>query len=296
LLPIWILEEVVRRALAEDVGTGDLTTNSLIPAGAGTEAFIHSKASGVLAGLPVAACVFHLLDAGVRVEEQIPEGSPLRPGSVIARVKGPARAVLTGERVALNFLQRLSGIATATRQLVDLIAGTRARLLDTRKTTPGLRALEKYAVRVGGGCNHRIGLYDGILIKDNHIKVAGGITEAVKRARAAVPYTIKIEIEVENLEQLEEALAAGADLIMLDNMPPPVLKKAVQLAGRRVPLEASGRITADRIRAVAETGVDFISVGAITHSAPALDISMDVGAIKGVAGQPFDADGKGKNP
>ncbi|NPV28695.1 MAG: carboxylating nicotinate-nucleotide diphosphorylase [Firmicutes bacterium] len=281
MLPAWILDEVVHRALAEDIGTGDLTTDSLVPAGAEAEAVIHSKSTGVLAGLPVAARVFRVLDPDIRVEEQIPEGSFIRPGSIIARVRGRARAVLTGERVALNFLQRLSGIATATRHLVELIAGTRARLVDTRKTAPGLRVLEKYAVRIGGGCNHRIGLYDGILIKDNHIKVAGGIAEAVRRARAAVPHTIKIEIEVETLEQLEEALAAGADLIMLDNMPLPLLRKAVALAGGRVPLEASGGITAERIREVAETGVDFISVGAITHSAPALDISMDVGEIKG---------------
>jgi len=280
LLPNWILEESVRRALAEDVGTGDLTTNSLVPVGARAEAVIYSKGAGVLAGLPVAARVFHMLDARIKVEEHISEGDLLKPGSIIARVEGPARGVLTGERTALNFLQRLSGIATATRQLVESIAGTRARLVDTRKTTPGLRALEKYAVRTGGGYNHRIGLYDGILIKDNHIKVAGGITRAISQARAAVPYIVKIEIEVESLEQLEEALAAGADLIMLDNMPPPLLRKAVALTGGRVPLEASGGITAGRIREVAETGVDFISVGAITHSAPALDISMDVGEIK----------------
>jgi len=276
LLPLWQIDEVVRRALEEDIGPGDHTTNAIIPAEAQASAVIVSKDTGVLAGLPVAERVFHLLDSRVILERLLEDGSGLEPGSVIARVRGPARALLTGERVALNFLRHLSGVATQTRRLVDLIAGTKARLVDTRKTTPGLRLLEKYAVRVGGGCNHRIGLYDGVLIKDNHIRVAGGVAAAIRRARAYAPHLTKIEVEVEDLEQLEEAIAAGADVILLDNMDLDLLREAVKRAGGRVPLEASGRITAENIRAVAETGVDYISVGAVTHSAPSLDISMDV--------------------
>ncbi len=280
MLPAWAVEEVVRRALAEDVGTGDLTTDLVVPREAVTTAFITSKAEGVLAGLPVAARVFSFLDAGVVLEEALPEGSRLEPGTVIARLSGPARAILTGERVALNFLQRLSGIATLTRRFVELLAGTGTRLLDTRKTTPGLRLLEKYAVRVGGGWNHRFGLYDAVLIKDNHIKVAGGVGEAVRRARAVAPPWVKIEVEVEDLAQLDEALAAGADLILLDNVSIPLLREAVARARGRALLEASGGITLANVREVAATGVDFISVGALTHSAPALDISLDVGAPK----------------
>lgn len=283
MLPVWMIEDVIRRGFAEDIGTGDLTTESLVPADAGTDAVIYSKATGILAGVQVAAGVFQMLDHNVQVELICTDSSILVPGSIIARLQGPARAVLTGERLALNLLQRLSGIATATRQLVEAISGTGARLVDTRKTTPGLRFLEKYAVRVGGGFNHRSGLYDGILIKDNHIKVAGGITEAIRRARSTAPHTVKIEVEVENLHQLEEALDAGADMIMLDNMPPSMLREAVRQTGGRVPLEASGGITAQTIREVAETGVDLISVGALTNSVMALDISMDIGEIKNTA-------------
>jgi len=279
LLPLWQIDEVVRRALEEDIGPGDHTTNAIIPAEAQASALIVSKDTGILAGLPVAERVFHLLDPRVTLERLLEDGSRLELGSVIARVRGPAQALLTGERVALNFLRHLSGVATQTRRLVDLVAGTKARLVDTRKTTPGLRLLEKYAVRVGGGHNHRIGLYDGVLIKDNHIRVAGGIAKAIRRARAYAPHLTKIEVEVEDLEQLEEAIAAGADVVLLDNMDIPLLREAVKRAGGRVPLEASGGITAENIRAVAETGVDYISVGAITHSAPSLDISMDVEEI-----------------
>jgi nicotinate-nucleotide pyrophosphorylase (carboxylating) len=280
MLPVWIIEEAVLRALAEDVGSGDLTTEALVEGGATAMAVIYSKEAGVLAGLPVAERVFQILDPGVVLERLLPEGSDLAPGSKIARVRGSGRALLTGERTALNFLRHLSGVATAARHLSGLIAGTGGRLLDTRKTTPGLRVLEKYAVRVGGGHNHRTGLFDGILIKDNHIKLAGGIAAAVERAREAAPHTIRVEVEVESLGQLQEALQAGADLILLDNMPEDLLREAVKLTGGRALLEASGRISAANIRAVAETGVDLISVGAITHSAPALDISMDVGEIK----------------
>lgn len=292
MLPVWMLDDLIRRALAEDIGSGDITTDSLVPVDARAEAVIYSKARGVLAGLPVAERVFQALDPGVRMDKLLADGSTLEAGKVIAKVVGPARALLTGERVALNLLQHLSGIATATRQLVELIEGTGARLVDTRKTTPGLRLLEKYAVRVGGGHNHRAGLYDGVLIKDNHIKVAGGITEAVRRARSAVPHTIRIEVEVETLEQLDEAVRAGADAVLLDNMPLPMMKEAVRRAGGRVLLEASGGITAQSIREVAETGVDLISVGAITHSAPALDISMDIGEMKRHYGTECDTDEK----
>jgi nicotinate-nucleotide pyrophosphorylase (carboxylating) len=280
MLPVWIVEDVVLRALAEDVGSGDLTTNALVDEESTGVAAIYSKEAGVLAGMPVAERVFHVLDPGAVFEGLLAEGSDLAPGGMIARVRASGRALLTGERTALNFLRHLSGIATATRHLAGLIAGTGARLVDTRKTTPGLRVLEKYAVRVGGGHNHRTGLFDGILIKDNHIKLAGGITAAVKRARDVSPHTIRVEVEVEGVAQLEEALDAGADLVLLDNMTSTQMRDAVRLAGGRALLEASGNIGAANIRAVAETGVNLISVGAITHSAPALDISMDVGEIK----------------
>lgn len=285
VLPLWVIDDVVRRALMEDVGKGDLTTAALVPEGVRAEGVIHSKAEGVLAGTPVALRVFQILDPNVEVAQELPDGSRLFPGVVIARIKGSGRALLTGERVALNFLQRLSGIATATERLVKMLEGTKARLIDTRKTTPGLRLLEKYAVRVGGGYNHRFGLDSGVLIKDNHIKIAGGITEAIRRARSSVPHTVKIEVEVESLEQLREALEAGADVIMLDNMPLDLMREAVRITAGRVPLEASGGISADAVREVAETGVDLISVGALTHSAAALDISMDIGEIKGAQGK-----------
>jgi nicotinate-nucleotide pyrophosphorylase (carboxylating) len=285
VLPLWVIDDLVYRALAEDIGKGDLTTDALVPPDAQAEAVIHSKDEGILAGVPAAVRVFQLLDPGVQFREELAEGSALRPGSVIARVKGSTGALLTGERTALNFLQRLSGIATAVGKLVQALEGTGARLVDTRKTTPGLRLLEKHAVRAGGGSNHRLGLDDGVLIKDNHIKAAGGISEAVRRARSYVPHTIKIEVEVESLAQLEEALAAGADLIMLDNMSLDLMREAVRITAGRVPLEASGGITLAEIRGVAETGVDLISSGAVTHSAAALDISMDLFEIKDCKGE-----------
>ncbi|HHV34194.1 MAG TPA: carboxylating nicotinate-nucleotide diphosphorylase [Syntrophomonadaceae bacterium] len=281
MLPSWYIDQAVRRALAEDVGKGDLTTNALVPENLRAEGLIYSKAHGILAGMPAAKRTFRCLDPGVKFEQEMADGSELAPGSVVAQVKGQGRALLTGERVALNFLQRLSGIATATRELLQRVEGTKAQLVDTRKTTPGLRLLEKYAVRAGGGYNHRLGLDDGVLIKDNHIKVAGGITEAIRRARAVTPHTIKIEVEVESLDQLKEALDAGADIIMLDNMSFDMMRDAVNIAAGRVPLEASGGISGETISKVAETGVDLISVGAVTHSAKALDISMDIGEMKG---------------
>jgi nicotinate-nucleotide pyrophosphorylase (carboxylating) len=263
------------------VGKGDLTTDALVPGSLRAEGVIYSKEQGVLAGMSAAERTFSYLDPEIEIQWQLLDGSELSPGSVIARVKGKGQAMLTGERIALNFLQRLSGIATATRELLKILEGTKAKLIDTRKTTPGLRLLEKYAVRVGGGYNHRLGLDDGVLIKDNHIKVAGGIKEAVRRAKAGVPHTIKVEVEVESLEQLKEALDAEADIIMLDNMPFEVMREAVKITDRRVPLEASGGISKETLRKVAETGVDLISVGAVTHSVKALDISMDIGEMKG---------------
>ncbi|MCR4400932.1 MAG: carboxylating nicotinate-nucleotide diphosphorylase [Syntrophomonadaceae bacterium] len=273
----WLqLDELIRRALVEDIGHGDLTTDSIVSPGQRSEGVILVKRQGVVAGLEVARRVFVLLDAEVRFEAVVGEGSQVEPGTVVARLQGPTRSILTGERVALNFLQRMSGIATHTRRLVTLLAGERACLVDTRKTTPGLRALEKYAVRVGGGRNHRFGLFDGVIIKDNHIVAAGSIAAAVAAVRARVPHTVKVEVEVEDLLMLEQALEAGADIVMLDNMDPPTMRRAVEVTAGRALLEASGGISEANLLEVARTGVDFISMGALTHSSPALDISMDL--------------------
>lgn len=271
-----LLVDIVRRALAEDVGRGDLTSNLLIPSQQRSGGRIVAKEEGILAGLPVAEEVFRQVDATVVWEPQGEDGQPLRPGQVVARVEGLTRALLTAERVALNFLQRLSGIATLTAAYVEAIRGTSACIVDTRKTTPGLRMLEKYAVRVGGGRNHRFGLDDGILIKDNHIAAVGSIREALRRAKEGAPHSVRIEVEVETLEQLEEALEAGADAVLLDNMPVDMLQEAVRRTAGRARLEASGGITLESVRAVAETGVDWISIGALTHSAPALDFSLEL--------------------
>lgn len=273
----WLqLDELIRRALVEDIGHGDLTTDSIVPPGQRSEGVILVKRQGVVAGLEVARRVFALLDAEVRFEAVVGEGSQVEPGTVVARLQGPTRSILTGERVALNFLQRMSGIATHTRRLVTLLAGERACLVDTRKTTPGLRALEKYAVRVGGGRNHRFGLFDGVIIKDNHIVAAGSIAAAVAAVRARVPHTVKVEVEVEDLLMLEQALEAGADIVMLDNMDPQTMRRAVEVTAGRALLEASGGISEANLLDVARTGVDFISMGALTHSSPALDISLDL--------------------
>ncbi len=268
--------ERIREWLAEDLGRGDVTTLLLVPPDLRGRGKIVAKAPGVLAGIPVAAEVFRLLDAGIRFDPQKGDGDELAPGQVVAELEGPLAAILGAERLALNLLQRLSGIATLTRAYVRAVAGTKAKILDTRKTTPGLRALEKYAVRVGGGQNHRFGLFDGILIKDNHIAAVGGVAEAVRRAKAGAPHHLKVEVEVRDLAELEAALSAGADLILLDNMDEATIREAVRLAGGRVPLEASGNMTLKRVRGVAEAGVDYISVGALTHSAPALDLSLEV--------------------
>ena len=274
------LEDQLKDWLKEDVGSGDITTNAIVDAVAETTGILHAKADGVLAGTAVAAKVFQLLDADCIVDIRLSDGARLQNGSVIAAVHGRARAVLTGERLALNLLQHLSGVATRTAALAAIAAPYGARLVDTRKTTPGLRMLEKYAVRVGGGANHRLGLYDAMLIKDNHIKVAGGIAAAVARGRAAASHMTKIEVEVESLAGVDEALAAGADVIMLDNMEPALMAEAVGRIRHRAVTEASGGIDEHTLAAAAQSGVDVISVGALTHSVQALDISMDIGTIK----------------
>ncbi|WP_198665486.1 carboxylating nicotinate-nucleotide diphosphorylase [Thermus sediminis] len=268
------LDEALRAWLLEDLGHGDLTTALLVPEALRGEAVILAKEEGVVAGLPVAGRVFALLDPGVAFTPLLPEGGRVHMGQEVARVAGPLRGILTGERLALNLLQRLSGIATLTRSYVEALRGTKAQVLDTRKTTPGLRALEKYAVRVGGGRNHRFGLFDGVLIKENHIRAAGGVGEAVRRAKAEAPHHLKVEVEVRDLAELEEALEAGADLILLDNFPLEAIREAVRRVGGRVPLEASGNMTLERAKEAAEAGVDYVSVGALTHSAKALDLSL----------------------
>jgi nicotinate-nucleotide pyrophosphorylase (carboxylating) len=267
-----LIRAAVARALAEDVGTGDVTTAATVDEHARGRALIIQKAPGVVFGLDAVEATFAALDPDVRTERLAPEGE-WREGGPVVRVEGSARALLTAERTALNFLQRLSGVATLTAEYVRAVAGTGARILDTRKTTPGLRALEKAAVAAGGGTNHRAGLYDAILIKENHAAAAGGVGEAVRRARAAAP-ELALEVEARNLAEVEEALAAGAPRILLDNMNPAELRAAVLHVGGRAELEASGGITLETLKDAAATGVDFISVGALTHSAPALDFSL----------------------
>ncbi len=270
------LELVVTAALREDVGDGDLTTDAVVPLAARAGAELLVEEPGVVCGIAAAARVFERLDAEVRVEPLLEDGTRLAGPTAVARVAGPARAILTGERTALNLLGRLSGVATLTARYVDLVAGTRAVILDTRKTTPGLRALERYAVRCGGGRNHRAGLYDRILLKENHLRLAGGITAAV--AALGDRGEVTVEVEAETLEQVVEALAAGVDWILLDNMPPAEVARAVEVVGGRVPLEVSGGVTLATVRAYAETGVDAISVGALTHSARSLAVSLEVEA------------------
>ncbi len=269
-------QHVIDAALAEDVGRGDLTTNGLFEPGTACSAELLLKEPGIVAGLALASAVFSTLDAAVEIELVAADGRRVdETPAVLARVDGPVHALFTGERTALNLLGRLSGIATLTRQYVDAVEGTGLVILDTRKTTPGLRALEKKAVRLGGGRNHRFGLDDAILVKDNHLRVAGGVAVAIERLRAT-GLGLPIEVEVETLEGLREALAAGAEWILLDNMPPPLLREAVAITDRRATLEASGGVSLDTVREIAETGVDFISVGALTHSARSLDVSMEV--------------------
>jgi nicotinate-nucleotide pyrophosphorylase (carboxylating) len=271
------VQAIIRLALNEDLGRGDITTESTVPAGATATAEILQKASGVVCGLPVVEAVFQAIDPRVEVTREVDEGSFSTDGRrVVARVRGPADAILSGERTALNFLQRLSGVATASHEASGLVAATHARVIDTRKTTPGLRVLEKYAVRVGGASNHRAGLDDGFLIKENHIRAAGGITRAVTAAmRRAAPGQV-VEVEVTTLAELDEALRAGATLILLDNFSVDLLRQAVAQTNRQARLEASGGISLDNLADVAATGVDFVSLGALTHSAGVLDFSLEV--------------------
>lgn len=276
-----MLNRFIAQWLAEDVGSGDITTDSIVPADYVTKAIIYAKQPGVLAGVAAAQAVFRYLSPEIEFASAIQDGARLQPQTVIATVSGNARAILTGERLALNLLQHLSGIATKTATLVELVKPHTVRVVDTRKTIPGLRLFEKYAVRIGGGANHRLGLYDAVLIKDNHIKVAGGIAAAIQLARFTNSHTVKIEVEVETLAGVAEALAAQADIIMLDNMDLPTMHQAVKLISGKALVEASGGIHEQTIAAVASTGVDIISVGALTHSVQALDISLDIGEIKG---------------
>lgn len=271
-----VVEPLVRAALLEDLGrAGDLTTDAILPADRRAEVALVAREPGVVAGLVCAELAWQLVDPRVGVDVEVPDGARVEPGTVIATVAGPARALLTGERVALNFLGHLSGVATGTATISDAIAHTRAKVCDTRKTIPGLRALQKYAVVAGGGVNHRFGLDDAVLIKDNHIAIAGGIAAAVTRARAHLGHLVKVEVEVDSLAQLAELLEVGADAVLLDNMAPPVLAEAVDLVAGRMITEASGRITPQTAVPVAEAGVDLISVGWLTHSARVLDIGLD---------------------
>jgi nicotinate-nucleotide pyrophosphorylase (carboxylating) len=271
------VQAIIRLALNEDVGRGDITTEATVASGTTATAEVRQKAAGVLCGLPVVEAVFAAVDPRVRVSRLAEEGSYSSDRArAVARIEGPAAAILTGERTALNFLQRLSGVATASRRASDLVAGTRATVIDTRKTTPGLRVLEKYAVRVGGSSNHRAGLDDGFLIKENHIRAAGGITAAVTAARRRAGPAQVVEVEVTTLDELDEALAAGATLVLLDNFSIDTIRAAVARTGGRARLEASGGISLDNLADVARTGVDFVSLGALTHSAGVLDFSLEV--------------------
>jgi len=270
------IDRIIRTALAEDIGDGDVTTENTIPEDSRLAGRFLAKEGGVVAGMEVARRTFELLDDRVLVHVLIGDGCRVKRGQVLATVTGPGRAILSGERVALNFLQRMSGIATAARRYTDAVAGTRAVILDTRKTVPGLRLFDKWAVRLGGAANHRIGLYDMALIKDNHIAAVGSITEAVRRVRAGDPLGRPIEVEVTNLVQLAEALELPIDRILLDNMTLSMMAEAVRLTSGRIPLEASGGVTLKTVRSIAETGVDYVSVGALTHSVSALDISLDI--------------------
>jgi len=275
-LPDLLVEPIVRAALAEDLGrAGDLTAQACVPADAMLEATFGVRKAGVLSGLACARLAIQALDPSATFEAAAADGEAVAPGMVAAKVKANARALLAAERTALNLMGRMSGIASLTRLYVEAVAGTRAQIVDTRKTTPGLRNLEKYAVRCGGGVNHRFGLDDAILIKDNHIAACGSVGEALRRARAFAGHLVKIEVEVDNLDQLREALEYGPDVVMLDNFGPDQLREAVALTAGRAVLEASGGVNLDTVRAIAETGVDIISVGALTHSAPVLDIGLD---------------------
>lgn len=267
-------DQLIRMALQEDITSEDVSTNAVMPTATKGTVDLIAKEDGVIAGLDIYARVFTILDEKTEIDFHCKDGDEVKKGELMATVTGDIRVLLSGERVALNYLQRMSGIATYTRQVAKLLEGSKVTLLDTRKTTPNCRVFEKYAVRVGGGCNHRYNLSDGVLLKDNHIGAAGSVTKAIQMAKAYAPFVRKIEIEVETLEQVKEAVEAGADIIMLDNMTPEVMKQAVELIDGRAQTECSGNITKENIQKIREIGVDFVSSGALTHSAPILDISM----------------------
>ena len=275
-LPALLVEPIVRQALIEDLGrAGDITTDAIAPADRIVGAVMASRQEGVVAGLEAAALAFRLMDPAIGFTAVVSDGARVARGETVAKIEGPARGVLSAERVALNFVSRLSGIASATARFVAAVAHTKAHIVCTRKTTPLMRSLEKYAVRAGGGANHRFGLDDAALIKDNHVAIAGGVTEAIRRVRGHVGHLIKIEVEVDTVVQLEEALGAGVDAVLLDNMSLDDLRRAVKMIGGRAISEASGRVSLETAPAIAETGVDLISVGWLTHSAPILDIGLD---------------------
>jgi nicotinate-nucleotide pyrophosphorylase (carboxylating) len=275
-LPAILIEPIVREALLEDLGrAGDLTTDAIVPLELKTKTVMAAREEGVVAGLDLAALAFRLIDPTIRFQPMIEDGAAVAPGARVAIVEGRARGVLTAERVALNFVGRMSGVASATAKLTAAVSHTKARIVCTRKTTPLLRAIEKYAVRAGGGSNHRFGLDDAVLIKDNHVAVAGSVAEAIRRARAHVGHLVKIEVEVDTLAELEETLGVGVDAVLLDNMSLDDLKRGVAMIGHRAISEASGRVTSETARGIAETGVDLISVGWLTHSAPTLDLGLD---------------------
>lgn len=267
-------DQLIRMALQEDITSEDVSTNAVMPTATKGTVELIAKEDGVIAGLDIYARVFTILDEKTEIDFHCKDGDEVKKGELMATVTGDIRVLLSGERVALNYLQRMSGIATYTRQVAKLLEGSKVTLLDTRKTTPNCRVFEKYAVRVGDGCNHRYNLSDGVLLKDNHIGAAGSVTKAIQMAKAYAPFVRKIEIEVETLEQVKEAVEAGADIIMLDNMTPEVMKQAVELINGRAQTECSGNITKENIQKIREIGVDFVSSGALTHSAPILDISM----------------------
>lgn len=275
-IPQFQLISFIETALREDIRSGDITTNTLIPAEAQAVALMRFRESGVVCGIDAAKSTFHVLDPNIDLKVLLDDGNSVSAGEVALEIRGNARIILTGERVALNIVQHLSGIASATARYVKETEGTTARIVDTRKTTPGLRLLEKYAVRCGGGHNHRYALDDMILIKDNHIALCGGITNAVSRARENVGHSIKIEVECDTLDQVQQALQAGAELILLDNMPPETMRQAVEMANGKAQCEASGNINLQTVRAAAQSGVDVISVGALTHSVRALDVGLDI--------------------
>lgn len=272
--------EIIKTSLREDIGTGDLTTEAVVPVDHWSEAYITAKEQGVVAGLVLVEKIFHYLDSRLQFQYIKQDGDQVHFGDHLAKIAGSTASILRGERVALNFLQRMSGIATKTAQLKSLVESYPVRIVDTRKTTPGLRILEKYAVKVGGGDNHRMGLYDAVMIKDNHIQTVGSITEAIGKARNAISHTMKIEVEVEDLAAAQEAVAAGADIIMLDNMSPQMMREAVQLIAGRAITEASGNINEETIQKAAATGVDIISLGSLTHTIRSLDISLNISTQK----------------